>query len=92
MGYPSFQYDLPSQADEVHWTNLPRSLKAELLNYIATYPVPPPGELDGVCVWYDAETRRCKHHEHRPQVCRDFQIGGNDCRGWRKHFGVEKNR
>jgi Fe-S-cluster containining protein len=31
------------------------------------------------CVWYDDEARRCRHHEHRPEVCRDFEVGGEGC-------------
>lgn len=31
------------------------------------------------CLWYDAETRQCKHYEHRPEVCREFEMGGDDC-------------
>ena len=85
MGYPAFVHDSPGQADEAHWTSLPRALKKELLDYIAEYEAPGPGQLDGACFWLDQETRRCKHHQHRPQVCRDFRIGGQDCLGWREH-------
>ena len=28
------------------------------------------------CLWYDAATRRCRHHELRPRACREFAIGG----------------
>ncbi|MBS0203758.1 MAG: YkgJ family cysteine cluster protein [Planctomycetes bacterium] len=31
------------------------------------------------CLWFDATTRLCKHHEFRPQVCRDYEIGGREC-------------
>lgn len=31
------------------------------------------------CLWFDAETRLCKHHEWRPQVCRDYEIAGREC-------------
>lgn len=42
------------------------------------------------CVWYDAETRRCKHYEHRPDVCRDtVKPGDDDCRRIRRKAGVD---
>lgn len=31
------------------------------------------------CLWFDFQTRLCKHHEYRPQVCRDYEIGGREC-------------
>lgn len=31
------------------------------------------------CVWYDAEAKRCKHYEYRPDVCREFEVGGEAC-------------
>lgn len=34
---------------------------------------------DGPCIWFDVSLKRCKHHEHKPDVCRDFLVGGEDC-------------
>lgn len=31
------------------------------------------------CLWFDPQTRRCKHYEYRPQVCRDYELGGRAC-------------
>ena len=31
------------------------------------------------CLWFDHDTRQCKHHEFRPQVCRDYELGGREC-------------
>jgi Fe-S-cluster containining protein len=42
------------------------------------------------CLWYDAATRRCRHYEHRPQACRDFQMGGIDCRDARRRAGIRE--
>jgi Fe-S-cluster containining protein len=41
------------------------------------------------CMWYDAETRRCKHYEYRPETCRDFEVGETACLNWRRTFGVD---
>ncbi len=85
MGYPEYIYDSEHGPDEEHWTNLPADLKQELLTFIENYQHPPEGELDGPCIWLDPETRRCKHHAYRPNVCRDFEVGCKDCLGWREH-------
>lgn len=41
------------------------------------------------CLWFDAERRQCKHHEWRPQVCRDYEVGGQAClaerEAWMRH-------
>lgn len=44
--------------------------------------------LDGLCVWLDPDTLRCRWYEHRPQVCRDHQVGGESCLNWRKRYGI----
>lgn len=36
------------------------------------------------CVWFDAEARRCRHHQYRPEVCEEFKMGGESCRGVRE--------
>lgn len=48
------------------------------------------GGDDQPCMWLDLETRRCKHYEHRPSVCRgDLVVPGNDaCLHWRENMGV----
>lgn len=38
------------------------------------------------CLWFDAETRRCHHYEWRPQICRDYELGGSGCLIERKPF------
>jgi Fe-S-cluster containining protein len=31
------------------------------------------------CGWLDLVTRKCRHYDHRPEVCRDFDLGGHSC-------------
>lgn len=31
------------------------------------------------CLWFDAIARRCRHYEWRPQLCRDYELGGVAC-------------
>ncbi len=41
-------------------------------------------DYEAPCLWYDASSRRCKHYDYRPDVCRDFEPGGEDCMRFRE--------
>jgi uncharacterized protein len=43
-------------------------------------------EPQDLCFWYDPEGRQCKHYEWRPQICRDYELGGRECRNLRRPF------
>lgn len=73
---------------ESHWHALPSHLKRELQEFLEGYE-PPEGELEGPCIWFDMQTRRCLHHQWRPRVCRDFRAGSVACRRWRKVYRNE---
>ncbi len=47
---------------------------------------------DGWCAAVDRESMRCTIHPRRPQVCRDFDMGGVDCRGERDAWRAERAR
>lgn len=40
-----------------------------------------PNPDNSPCCWLDLETRECKHYEHRPELCKNFELGGRDCLG-----------
>ena len=40
------------------------------------------------CLWFDAATGRCGYYDHRPRACREFAVGGVDCRDARRREGV----
>jgi Fe-S-cluster containining protein len=40
------------------------------------------------CLWFDAGTRRCRHHGLRPRACRAFTVGDVDCRDARRRARV----
>lgn len=40
------------------------------------------------CLWLDLESRRCKHHDVRPCLCRWFPPGGQACNGLRVEAGL----
>lgn len=31
------------------------------------------------CLWFDQVNRVCRHYQFRPQVCRDYELGGRAC-------------
>lgn len=78
---------LTGRAGETHWHQLPEALKKDWLQHVSDYTKPQYGDslesFDGPCYWLDVETRMCKHHPYRPQVCRDFETGNPDCLQWR---------
>lgn len=39
---------------------------------------------DGWCVALDRDTMRCTIYQRRPQMCRDFPMGGTSCRDERR--------
>ena len=57
--------------------NLPQELVDEInLHFAGLLRGQEPQES---CLWFDQQTRRCKHHEYRPQVCCDYELGGPEC-------------
>jgi Fe-S-cluster containining protein len=40
------------------------------------------------CLWFDAETLRCRHYDYRPPMCREFEVSEEDCLAWRKRCGI----
>jgi Fe-S-cluster containining protein len=43
------------------------------------------------CLWYDSRTRRCKQYGWRPQVCRDYELGGPACLNLRRPSAPRAN-
>lgn len=44
---------------------------------------------DPACIWLKKQTMRCRYHEHRPMICRDFEVGSEDCLAWRHQYNVD---
>lgn len=42
------------------------------------------------CLWYDPQTRGCRHYEQRPDDCRAFEIGSHLCRHHRRSAGIDQ--
>lgn len=54
------------------WHNVPIELVADIRRFR--------GDMNGPCLWFDPETRRCRHYEFRPIGCREFEAGKMLCR------------
>ncbi len=55
-------------------------LPKDLAHELAAIMDGPLAGWDGCpCVWLNRATGQCKHHEFRPQICRDYEVGGFSC-------------
>lgn len=76
--------------DDESWNVLPEHLKREVNERIdAICDTVPDGSP---CCWLDLETMKCRHYEWRPDICRDFELGGEDCRRIRKHYSISETQ
>jgi len=79
---PPFAADIYGDAPNPEWTALIRdhpALAAELQAEHLRKDRENELHRQAPCFWYDAKSKRCKHHDARPQICRDFAVGGEDC-------------
>lgn len=84
MGMPPFDcYD----DDDIEFVGLPDELKRELEqvwdSHFGDQKEKFEGRISnntgGACAWLDLETRKCRHYEHRPAICRNFEPGCDVC-------------
>ena len=68
QGHPPFRGE--------EWNRVPPELRAPLYEYLASREE---NDFGRPCIWLDLQTRRCRHYEHRPQICRDFERGCAMC-------------
>lgn len=67
--------------------NLPQELKDELLEYGEGLSSGEPHPNAGACIWFDRRTRKCKHYDLRPSICREtVQVGDESCLSWRNEY------
>lgn len=69
----------PFEKDEI--AALPAEIQAELeiLDRFREHQFTVHGTDYTPCSWLDHVTRKCKHHDIRPGVCRDFEVGNVHC-------------
>lgn len=76
----------PDTEDWQHWASMPDALKWELKDYydgLIAGTTEDRVKAEWPCLWLDMETRRCRHYEHRPTICREFPPGSDSCGYWR---------
>jgi len=68
----------PDDEDKLRWQDVPEEALFPIVIYMAGVAS---GEIrdPGPCCWLDPVTRRCRWYEHRPQICRDYEMGGESC-------------
>jgi len=80
--------------DYAIYRDMPEGLRVELRAYYAAAlagrtPWRDDPKNPQPCLWFDAEMRRCRHYEHRPDICREFEIGSKECLAWRQRYNAE---
>jgi len=63
---------------------LPEGLRAEVLDWINNHPEREMSKLP--CYWLDPVTRKCTKYDHRPQLCRDFEVESESCLRFRERL------
>lgn len=91
MGFPPFwamyeEDDYLDQSDP-RWLEL-RATHPELAAAARQGALDGRGDEELPCIWLDPETKSCMNYEHRPDVCRDFEMGGDSCLEQRDEAGI----
>ncbi len=79
MGSPPF---MPEHVGGVELQRLPAVVRKDYENGMKLRDAI--GWPDGEPYFWLMEDQRCKHYQHRPEICREFKVGGEACRGWRE--------
>ena len=78
-----------TKEDVIRARALPQELQQELRDYWDLMDTGEEHPRDEVCLWFDETTRKCKHYELRPSICREFPFGEEGCLGWRKKYAIQ---
>lgn len=71
----------------------PRSTPVGLMAELEAAVKGPCSGTDGMpCVWLNRVTGRCRHYEFRPDVCREFEVGGEACLRYREKEGLDERQ
>jgi Fe-S-cluster containining protein len=90
LGWPPFLQRFAGWKGEPAWNRLVKE-RPDLADEIVRLSKAATHNGDhGPCVWFDAETRRCRHYERRPRICRDFEPGEEDCLRFRKEYEIDE--
>lgn len=80
IGSPVLLYQSYRGSDAAHPMR-PQGLPAELIAEIDDHfrGLSRGQEPQEQCLWFDPERRVCRHYEWRPPICRDYELGGQEC-------------
>ena len=78
----------PDREDIERFATIPAAARDELQKYSLRLPTLPPGDEQGLCIWFDRDACNCRWYEHRPEICRAMEVGGDACKSWRREYGV----
>jgi Fe-S-cluster containining protein len=79
----------PQPEDAARKKDIPPELLAEMQGMLAEWDAHGFLPDEAPCVWYDADKKLCRNHQHRPEVCREFEVGGSGCQRVRRLFGID---
>lgn len=77
--------------DHERFKRMPATIKRKLREYYQRMwrkETPDRTGFDMPCLWFDEATKRCRHYEWRPDICREFEVGGEGCLEWRSSAGI----
>ncbi len=66
---------------------LPEHLRDEVLEKLNQDPERENSRLP--CFWFDTDTNKCMHYEHRPNICRDFEVKSPSCLSYREYHNIK---
>jgi Fe-S-cluster containining protein len=84
---PHFIHDPSFAEDAARLTALPAEAAQSLDDYLLAVDTDGTPR-NGVCVWFDHDTRRCRHYDFRPSTCRVFELNGAGCHIYRRRQGI----
>lgn len=85
MGYPPFagMYD----GGDSEWLVL-RETHPNLAQEALDGAIQERGDQELPCLWLDPVTKACRNYEHRPSICREFELGSESCLDFRKLYNI----
>ncbi len=91
---PAERANWPDAEDFERIDSLPREALRILNRYSARLMRGETATVDGKdppCCWLNQQTGECRFYEHRPQICRDeLLVGDEACHAWREQYGIDK--
>ena len=78
-----------TDADLERFNSFPPEVMQELREYRERLLAGGGHPNKGICLWFDEQTRKCKHYDLRPDTCRnEVVLNDASCELWRKQYQV----